>query len=186
MILGADRPQQRSLYIAVAAIPTAYILYTVSRPGTDSSPHPFTRIINAYADLQSTWVERNNLHTKAVERVAHERNLFFNTPQPNHHELRFPEYVILLSVLYLGWNSAKPGSSCTIGAHDAHYGACRWSTPSLGALANTWIRRVFSTGSPYNVPAGHTANMDKLIAHYQDKAFADEQAKVEKLKASKE
>jgi len=97
--------QQRSFYLALAAVPTSYILYKISRPGTDQSPHPFTRIINGYADLQSTWVERNAMHTKAVERVAHEKNLFFNTPQPNHHELRFPEYVTLSSRWAYLWDT---------------------------------------------------------------------------------
>lgn len=27
--------------------------------------------------------------------------------------------------------------------------------------------RIFNTGSPYNVPAGHSANLDELIAHYE-------------------
>lgn len=26
--------------------------------------------------------------------------------------------------------------------------------------------RIFNTGSPFNVPAGHTVNLDKVIAHY--------------------
>ena len=26
--------------------------------------------------------------------------------------------------------------------------------------------RVFNTGSPYNVPAGHSANLEEVIAHY--------------------
>jgi hypothetical protein len=29
--------------------------------------------------------------------------------------------------------------------------------------------RVFNTGSPYNVPAGHTANLSAVIAHYEAK-----------------
>lgn len=49
-------------------------------------------------------------------------------------------------------------------------------------LADTSHRRVFNVGSPHNVPAGHYANMDKLIAHYRDKAYADEERKIEKLR----
>lgn len=33
-------------------------------------------------------------------------------------------------------------------------------------LLLTSLSRVFNTGSPFNVPAGHTVNLDKVIAHY--------------------
>ncbi|KAL8632126.1 hypothetical protein Q9189_002150 [Teloschistes chrysophthalmus] len=36
---------------------------------------------------------------------------------------------------------------------------------------------IFNTGSPYNVPAGHSANLDELIAHYKKKN-AEQDAKV--------
>ncbi|KAI4106656.1 MAG: hypothetical protein L6R37_002048 [Teloschistes peruensis] len=36
---------------------------------------------------------------------------------------------------------------------------------------------IFNTGSPYNVPAGHGANLDELIAHYKKKN-AEQDAKV--------
>lgn len=34
-------------------------------------------------------------------------------------------------------------------------------------LTSSFLDRIFNTGSPYNVPAGHTANLDELIAHYK-------------------
>lgn len=30
------------------------------------------------------------------------------------------------------------------------------------------LLRWFNAGSPYNVPAGHYMNMDKVIAHYEE------------------
>ena len=36
-------------------------------------------------------------------------------------------------------------------------------------------RRIFNTGSPYNVQAGQSANLDALIAHYE-KQNAERQA----------
>jgi hypothetical protein len=45
--------------------------------------------------------------------------------------------------------------------------------------------RVFNTGSPWNVPAGHGArNMDQLVAHYEKKN-ADEEERKAKLLAEK-
>lgn len=31
------------------------------------------------------------------------------------------------------------------------------------------VDRIFNTGSPYNVPAGHYTNLDAVIAHYEKK-----------------
>lgn len=43
--------------------------------------------------------------------------------------------------------------------------------------------RVFNTGSPYNVPAGHGgANLDKLIAHYENKNFEEQAKKLQALR----
>lgn len=42
--------------------------------------------------------------------------------------------------------------------------------------------RVFNTGSPWNVPAGHGArNMDQLVAHYEKKNADAEDAKLKTL-----
>ncbi|KAL8712409.1 MAG: hypothetical protein Q9220_003257 [cf. Caloplaca sp. 1 TL-2023] len=41
------------------------------------------------------------------------------------------------------------------------------STPS--PLVDLSFPETFNTGSPYNVPAGHGANLDELIAHYRRK-----------------
>lgn len=52
----------------------------------------------------------------------------------------------------------------------------------------TWPEsaRIFNTGSPYNVPAGHGANLDELINHYRKKN-ADQDAKTRaRMEAKKE
>jgi len=61
---------------------------------------------------------------------------------------------------------------------------CRFHLSGLALI--TWYCRVFSVGSPHNIPAGHYANMDKLIAHYREKAYAEEEAKMRKLQESQQ
>ncbi len=47
--------------------------------------------------------------------------------------------------------------------------------------------RIFNTGSPWNVPAGHGgANLDSLIAHYEKKNADAEEQKMKTLKEGKE
>lgn len=44
------------------------------------------------------------------------------------------------------------------------------------------LSRLMNNGSPYNVVAGSQVNMDKVIAKYQQKAFEDNERKLEALK----
>jgi hypothetical protein len=44
---------------------------------------------------------------------------------------------------------------------------------------------VFQHGSPYNVPAGHYVNLDKVVAHYQKQHLDEEARKAKKLAAAK-
>jgi hypothetical protein len=39
--------------------------------------------------------------------------------------------------------------------------------------------RIMNQGSPYNVPAGQTANMDKVIAKFRKEAAEDNERKLE-------
>ncbi|KAL2129024.1 hypothetical protein VTI74DRAFT_8320 [Chaetomium olivicolor] len=43
---------------------------------------------------------------------------------------------------------------------------------------------VFTHGSPFNVPAGHYANIDKVIAHYKQQHLDEEARKAKKLAAA--
>jgi len=42
---------------------------------------------------------------------------------------------------------------------------------------------IFSTGSPYNVPAGSQANLDELMAHYKQEANAAQAKRERKARA---
>ncbi|KAK4189707.1 hypothetical protein QBC35DRAFT_544763 [Podospora australis] len=65
-------------------------------------------------------------------------------------------------------------------AHDKHllYNAPRSRTIELK------YPEVFQHGSPFNVPAGHYVNMDKVIAHYHQKHLKEEERKASKLAAA--
>ncbi|KAK4170132.1 hypothetical protein QBC43DRAFT_305441 [Cladorrhinum sp. PSN259] len=43
---------------------------------------------------------------------------------------------------------------------------------------------VFQTGSPFNVPAGHYANIDKVVEHYRQQHLTEEERKANKLAAA--
>ncbi len=45
------------------------------------------------------------------------------------------------------------------------------------------LYRTFNTGSPYNVPAGHTADLSALRAHYQQKNLEKEEEQMAKVTA---
>lgn len=42
--------------------------------------------------------------------------------------------------------------------------------------------RIFNTGSPYNIPAGHSADLGALRAHYQKKNLEAEEKRIARLK----
>ncbi|KAJ4295664.1 hypothetical protein N0V88_004366 [Collariella sp. IMI 366227] len=65
-------------------------------------------------------------------------------------------------------------------SHDKHllYGAGRSQHHELK------YPEVFTHGSPFNVPAGHYANMDKVIAHYKKQYHDEEARKAKKLAAA--
>lgn len=53
--------------------------------------------------------------------------------------------------------------------------------PEDGGL--TTAARIFNTGCPWNVPAGQGgANLNKLIAHYEQENFAENERKMQALK----
>lgn len=43
--------------------------------------------------------------------------------------------------------------------------------------------RLLNSGSPWNVPAGHYANLDQVTEHYRQAHLADEERKAKKLAA---
>lgn len=48
------------------------------------------------------------------------------------------------------------------------------------------LLRQFNIGSPYNVPAGHgSANLDRVIAKYEQESFAENERKLQQLRENK-
>jgi hypothetical protein len=45
------------------------------------------------------------------------------------------------------------------------------------------INRVFHAGSPFNVPAGHNANLDKVVEHYRQQHLDEEERKATKAQS---
>ncbi|KAL8723815.1 MAG: hypothetical protein Q9181_007175 [Wetmoreana brouardii] len=111
-------------------------------------------MIRRYDDWQTSWADRNALHTKMIEQAGHDRNLFHNSQPSAMVDLSFPETLSNSGALK---RPTEPLGSMLVYTH----GGLVWLTSSLF--------RVFNTGSPYNVPAGHGANLDELIAHYKKK-----------------
>ena len=104
-------------------------------------------MIKKYSSYTEIWTQRNDLHTRMVEEAAHDRNLFQSSPGTRTVELRFPEYVPPTSATGLGTVVIGIGWADLLRVFD----------------------RVFNTGSPLNIPAGHSANLDELIKHYENK-----------------
>jgi hypothetical protein len=46
--------------------------------------------------------------------------------------------------------------------------------------------RLLYSGSPWNVPAGHQANLDHVTEHYRKQAAAEEERKAKKLALARE
>lgn len=44
--------------------------------------------------------------------------------------------------------------------------------------------RIFNSGSPYNIPAGSSANLEELKAHYQRKGLEAEEGRMARLTAA--
>lgn len=45
---------------------------------------------------------------------------------------------------------------------------------------------MIQAGPDRNIPAGHYANIDSVVAHYRDQHLAEEERKAKKLAAAKE
>lgn len=53
-------------------------------------------------------------------------------------------------------------------------------------LLTSGVSRVFGQGSPFNIPAGHHANIDKVVEHYRQKHLQEEERKLTKLLAKQQ
>lgn len=90
------------------------LLYRVSAQGTGPDSQPaITRMINSYDGWRARWQERNDLHTQMMEQAASDRNLFLNSRGTRHVELKFPEYVLMLSLHILnGSGGSEDRAAC--------------------------------------------------------------------------
>lgn len=61
------------------------------------------------------------------------------------------------------------------------------TTPSEPCLLiSLLVYRIFNTGSPYNVPAGHSVDLSTVIAHYEKQNAATEEKRIERVKRQAE
>ena len=151
-------------------IPATVFVYKVSRPDKNGETTVIEKWIGQAMDMQAEWATKNHNNAAAIEQAAKDKHLFYHVPRQRHIELKYPEYVFTL-----------PGvrEACDADLLD---GQDRWFTVA------PWLTRdrTFGHGSPYNVPAGHYVNMDKVVAHYNQKHLAAEERKAKKLAAASE
>lgn len=88
---------QFAFYITVGAIPLSIFVYTISLPDADGKPKGLSSLIGRYTEMSETWNERNTLRTAMIEQAAHDKHLLYNAPRNKHIELKFPEYVYIIS-----------------------------------------------------------------------------------------
>ncbi len=65
----------------------------MSRPGADGAPTSFSKWLNSFDYLNSSWEERNAIRTQAIEQAGHDKHLFLHSGKNPHIELKMPEYV---------------------------------------------------------------------------------------------
>ncbi|KAL8823228.1 MAG: hypothetical protein Q9191_006052 [Dirinaria sp. TL-2023a] len=70
-------------------------------------------------------------------------------------------------------------------AHDRHLfqGEAFNEKKQPGVRVELRFPEIFSTGSPYNVPAGHQANLDELIEHYRKRNVEAQEKRERKAQA---
>jgi len=76
--------------VVLGILPATFVLYKLAV--TDGKETPWlTQWIDSYSNWKQDWVDRNDLHTKLIQKAAEDRNLFFNSASNRHVDLRFPE-----------------------------------------------------------------------------------------------
>jgi hypothetical protein len=150
-------------------------VYSISRDEKSS----LAKWIDSYrAESQKTWEHRNTLRTDISEQAARDRHLFTTSQKDPGYELRTPECVFLY--IY----SPIP-SALFLAAHSQLSTHIAMGSLSDCMMANSCPNRLIDSGSPNNVPAGHYANLDKVIEHYRKQHLDEEARKAKKLELSK-
>ncbi|KAF1346884.1 hypothetical protein BDV97DRAFT_299932 [Delphinella strobiligena] len=88
--IPANETFGRGFWIGVSALPLTFAVFQFSGPGSFEHSY-WTRVIDSYDHWRATWADRNDLHTRALEQAAHDKNLFINSSSSRHVELKFPE-----------------------------------------------------------------------------------------------
>jgi hypothetical protein len=83
-------------WATVACIPAAWAIYFVSRDSDNAQPF-LTRMIGGYTESAEKLAKLNDLHTRMIEQAGEDRVLFNNTKPHAHVNMKFPEYVCLMS-----------------------------------------------------------------------------------------
>ncbi|CAI4216681.1 unnamed protein product [Parascedosporium putredinis] len=79
---SADEPLGTGLIIAVAGLPLSCLLYFAARRGENGEEPAITRWLRKYQSLNEVWLERNTLHSQAVQQAAADKLLFLTAPEP--------------------------------------------------------------------------------------------------------
>lgn len=139
-------------------------VYAISR--NSDSDRPFlTRMMDKYTEAEEKRTKRNDIHVRMIEQAGEDRVLFMNAKPQEYVDMRFPEYVPLLTR-----PKSRPGSQ---NVEFILIGIMR-----RGQLTRT---RMMNNGSPYNVPAGSQVPMTSVIEKYQKLAYEDNERKLEAL-----
>ncbi|PKS10508.1 hypothetical protein jhhlp_002260 [Lomentospora prolificans] len=88
---SADEPLGTGIIIAAAGLPLGCLLYLAARRGEDGEEPAITRWLRKYQSLNQVWLERNTLHSQAVQQAAADKLLFLTAPRTANYELRYPE-----------------------------------------------------------------------------------------------
>ncbi|EFW99523.1 NADH-ubiquinone oxidoreductase [Grosmannia clavigera kw1407] len=88
---SVDEPMGKGFYVALAAIPATWILYTLKNSGKDGQPTALESYFSKFDYLTEQWEVRNTLRTAAIEQATHDRILLQTVPRNSQVDLRFPE-----------------------------------------------------------------------------------------------
>lgn len=109
--LGADETVQTGFYVTFGMIPASIFVYQISRPGENGELSSLHRWFEKISDYGSEWETKNTLMTAALEQASHDKHLLYGAGRSQHHELKYPEYVLFLLFSILeerGSEGARP------------------------------------------------------------------------------
>lgn len=86
---------QRSFYITVGSLASAYLLYRLSKSNQESGSESWiSGLISKWTPSQEDFEKRNAIHTTLLEKAAADRHLLQSQGPREAYELRQPEYVV--------------------------------------------------------------------------------------------